>query len=240
MPPPPNANPFVRRLPGIATERDLNRMAWAPSYLAPRLRDVQNLSGSPLPEVTGEERERLDAILENIDAAEPRRAYADFVGGERGAFIRMQLRGDADAIVPACASLPFAAWEARDLIFRNGFAEGMSLAGRCFISLGAELLRFTPLRELRLVAIAPFMGELANCPHLSRIESLNLWGNHIEAEGVRQLVKSPFLTQLRHLNLRRNSLDAEAIRELQTAPWFPQLDNVDLTENAYSEPTTIH
>ncbi len=234
MPPPPNANPFARRLPGIATERDLNRMAWAPSYRAPRLRDVQNLSGSPLPQVTAKERELLDAILENIDATEPRRAYADFVSGERGAFIRRQLEGDVDTIVPASASLPFAAWEARDLIFRNGFAEGMSLAGRCFISRGAELLRFTPLRELRLVAIAPFMDELAICPHLSRIESLNLWGNHIETEGVRQLVKSPFLTQLRHLNLRRNSLDAEAIRELQTAPWFAQLEKIELAENAFS------
>ena len=232
MPPPPNANPFAHRLPGIATERDLNRMAWAPSYRAPRLRDVQNLPGSPLPQVTGKERELLDSVLDNIDALHPRRAYADGIGGERGAFIRQQLEGDADAIVPVCASLPFAAWEARDLIFRNGFAEGMSLAGRCFISRGAELLRFTPLRELRLVAIAPFMGELANCPHLSHIESLNLWGNHIEAEGVRHLVKSPYLTRLRHLNLRRNSLDAEAIRELQTAPWYAQLDSVDLTENA--------
>ena len=231
MPPPPNANPFARRLPGIATERDLNRMAWAPSYLAPRLRDVQNLSGSPLPQVTGKERELLNYVLENIDAEEPRRAYADYIGGERGAFIRLQLQGDTQAIVPAGASQPFASWEARDLIFRNGFAEGMSLAGRCFINLGAELLRFTPLRELRLVAIAPFMDELANCPHLSRIESLNLWGNHIEAEGVRHLVKSRFLTRLRHLNLRRNSLDAEAIRELQTAPWFVQLESIDLTEN---------
>ncbi len=234
MPPPPNANPFARRLPGIATERDLNRMAWAPSYRAPRLRDVQNLSASPLPQVTGKERELLDAILENIDAVEPRRAYAEFIGGERGTFIRRQLEGDADAIVPACASLPFAAWEARDLIFRNGFAEGMSLAGRCFISRGAELLRFTPLRELRLVAIAPFMGELANCPHLSRIESLSLRGNHIEAEGVRHLVTSPYLTRLRHLDLRRNSLDAEAIRELQTASWYSQLEKIDLAENAYS------
>ncbi len=234
MPPPPNANPFARRLPGIASERDLNRMAWAPSYRAPRLRDVQNLSASPLPQVTGKERELLDAILDNIDATEPRRAYADFVGGERGAFIRRQLAGDAHAIVPECASLPFAAWEARDLIFRNGFAEAMSLAGRCFISRGAELMRFTPLRELRLVAIAPFMGELANCPHLSRIESLSLWGNHIEADGVRHLVNSPFLTRLRHLDLRRNSLDAEAIRELRTAPWFAQLEKIDLAENAYS------
>ncbi len=231
MPPPPNANPFVRRLPGIATERDLNRMAWAPSYRAPRLRDVQNLSASPLPQVTGKERELLDSVLENIDAEEPRRAFADYIGGERGAFIRLQLQGDTHAVVPAGASQPFASWEARDLIFRNGFAEGMSLAGRCFINLGAELLRFTPLRELRLVAIAPFMSELANCPHLSRIESLNLWGNHIETEGVRHLVKSPYLTRLRHLNLRRNSLDAEAIRELQTAPWFVQLESIDLTEN---------
>jgi hypothetical protein len=234
MPPPPNANPFARRLPGIATERDLNRMAWAPSYRAPRLRDVQNLSASPLPQVMGKERELLDAILDAIDAAEPRRAYADYIGGERGAFIRRELEGNAHAIVPACASLPFAAWEARDLIFRNGFAEAMSMAGRCFISRGAELMRFTPLRELRLVAIAPFMGELANCQHLSRIESLNLWGNHIEAEGVRHLVKSPFLMRLRHLDLRRNSLDAEAIRELQTAPWYAQLEKIDLAENAYS------
>ncbi len=234
MPPPPNANPFARRLPGIASERDLNRMARAPSYRAPRLRDVQNLSASPLPQAKGKERELLDAILENIDAAEPRRAYADLIGGERGAFIRQQLQGDTHAIVPACASLPFAAWEARDLIFRNGFAEAMSLAGRCFISRGAELLRFTPLRELRLVAIAPFMGELANCPHLNRIESLNLWGNHIKAEGVRHLVTSPYLTRLRHLDLRKNSLDSEAIRELQTAPWCSQLESVDLTENAYS------
>jgi len=235
MPPPPNANPFARRLPGIATERDLNRMAWAPSYRAPRLRDVQNLPGSPLPQITGKERELLDSVLDNIDAEEPRRAFADHIGGERGAFIRVQLQNDRHATVPACVSQPFASWEARDLIFRTGFAEAMSLAGRCFISRGAELLRFTPLRELRLVAIAPFMGELANCPHLNRIESLNLWGNHIEVEGVRHLVKSPYLTRLRHLDLRRNSLDAEAIRELQSAPWYAQLESVKTANDLSSQ-----
>ncbi len=87
----------------------------------------------------------------------------------------------------------FAPWGAKDLVFRRGFVEGMSLTGRSFISLGASLFRLTPLREVRLVAIAPFLGELAACPHLGKLRCLDLTGNRLDPAAVRMLLESPNL-----------------------------------------------
>jgi hypothetical protein len=98
----------------------------------------------------------------------------------------------------------FAPWGAKDLIFRRGFVEGMSLSGRSFISLGATLFRLTPLREVRLVAVAPYIGELAACSHLAQLRLLDLSGNGIGAEEIRLLHDSPHLFGRREPLIIRN------------------------------------
>jgi hypothetical protein len=126
---------------------------------------------------------------------------------------------------------PFAPWSARDVVFRRGFAEAMSLAGRAFISLGEGLFRTTPLRDVRLVAIAPFMDELARAPHLAKLDRLDLSGNWVGPDGVRELAGSPFCTRLRALDLSRNGLGADGARAVLAAPWRGQLRSLTLADN---------
>lgn len=106
-----------------------------------------------------------------------------------------------------------------------------SIAGRAFIAHGAEIAEQIALREVQLIAVAPFMEELANCAHLVHVESLNLDGNRIGTDGIRALASSPYLTKLRRLNLARNSLGLDGLRALLRAPWLPQLQALSLAEN---------
>jgi uncharacterized protein (TIGR02996 family) len=260
------AKRFPRRLP--ATAADLARMAWNPSYRAPHpseLLDPDPFVPPGPPPMTPHERALLDAVLADPDADEPRLRYAEWydrLGDERGEFIRVQVdvvrslrdrtyghsvtgphpltdreRDLLAAHGPRwCA--PFEPWSARDVVFRRGFAEAMSLAGRAFISIGEGLFRTTPLRDVRLVAVAPFLDELARTPHLTRLDRLDLSGNWIGPAGVRELVGSPHLNRLRALDLTANDLDAAAVAALTDSPQLGGLrvlrvaDNPGLTAEA--------
>lgn len=116
-------------------------------------------------------------------------------------------------------------------MFRRGFAEAVSLTGRCFVSLSDGLFAATPLREVRLVAVNFLMLELVRCPYLAKLGRLNLCGNQIGIEGVRHLVVCPFLTNLRELNLSRNGLDDDGVRLLLSAPWLRNLTKLVATGN---------
>jgi uncharacterized protein (TIGR02996 family) len=248
------AKRFPRRLP--ATAAGLARMAWNPSYRAPHPSEL--LSPDPFvppgpPPMTPHERDLLDAVLADPDADEPRLRYAEWydrLDDERGEFIRLQIAladelrdAQPGGINPTarqaellathrdrwCA--PLAPWSARDVVFRRGFAESMSLAGRAFISISDGLFRTTPLRDVRLVAVAPFLKELARTPNLARLDRLDLSGNWIGPAGVRELAGSPYLTRLRALDLSRNGLGPDGVRELLAAPWRGQLRSLALADN---------
>ncbi len=247
------AKRFPRRLP--ATAADLARMAWNPSYRAPHpseLLDPDPFTPPGPPPMSAEERALLDAVLADPDADEPRLRYADWCdrqGDPRGEFIRAQIserRGlsppseGTAGTSPAARLLalhhprwcvPFAPWSARDIEFRRGFAEAMSLAGRTFISIGDGLFRTTPLRDVRLVAVAPFLNELARTANLAKLDRLDLSGNWIGPAGMRELAGSPHLTRLRALDLSRNGLGPDGLRELLAAPWRSQLRSLSLVDN---------
>lgn len=225
---------MLRRLAGQLTDAALARMARLPSARAPFPAEL--LAPPPfalrLPAMDPDERRLLDAVLADPDADEPRLRFADWCesrGDPRGAWIRGQLgeasggalarRGDTDPVTAGlrpAAHTQFAPWGAKDLLFRRGFVEGMSLSGRAFISLGASLFRLTPLREVRLVAVAPFVGELAGCPHLGHLARLDLTGNRIGPDGVRVLLGSPYVANLRELVLVRNGVTAADIAGVST------------------------
>lgn len=125
------------------------------------------------------------------------------------------------------------AWGARDIEFENDIAIACSLAGRAFITL-AECFSQPPWERVvsvRLVAIQPFMEELAACPHLARLHTLNLRSNRIGDSGALALAGSPFLTCLRKLDLSTNDLTEIGLAALCAAPWFDQLESLDLTGN---------
>lgn len=125
------------------------------------------------------------------------------------------------------------AWCARDVMLENGDAIACSLAGRAFIALGERfaLPPWHKVRSVRLVAIQPFMVELAACLHLSRLQTLNLRGNRIGDSGAAALAASPHLGNLRELNLAMNDITSAGLAILSRAAWFSRLESLDLSGN---------
>jgi hypothetical protein len=125
-----------------------------------------------------------------------------------------------------------AKWTARDLEWDGDHLTGLSLSGRAFLAGGGELLDAIPaLRSIRLVAIQPYVGELAACPHLARLESLNLWGNQIGDAGVIALAGSPHVGGLRAIDLSRNGLSDAGARALADSPTLVPACALKLAEN---------
>lgn len=177
-----------RRLRLWPTAEELERMARHPAAYAPTAAEVLTPDPVPLPTVPmgSEERRLMDAILTDPQSDEPRLRFADWVEArdpERAAFIRGQINGSprgGDERVPERWLAPFLPFGARDIVFRRGFAEGMSLTGRSFISLSDGLFAATPLREVRLIAVNFLIAELVACPKLARLKVLDLRGNRID------------------------------------------------------------
>lgn len=169
------------------TAEELARMARHPAAYAPTAAEVLAPPPVPLPTIAmgPDERRLMDAIIADPDADEPRLRYADWVEAsdpERAKFIREQLAGSTRGADERWAE-PFLPFGARDVVFRRGFAEAMSLTGRSFISLSDGLFAATPLREVRLIAVNFLLPELVACPHLRRLTRLHLRGNDIDAAG---------------------------------------------------------
>ncbi len=99
------------------------------------------------------------------------------------------------------------------------------LTGRAFISHGAEF------PDVRLVAVQPFLEELAGCPHLARVRRLDLSGNHIGAAGAKHLAGSPFLANLRELCLSGNALGSDGLFALLETEWLTQITALELSDN---------
>jgi hypothetical protein len=107
----------------------------------------------------------------------------------------------------------FKQWGARDIVFRRGFAEAMSLTGRSFVSLSDGLFAAAPLREVRLIAVNFLMAELVRCPNLTKLRVLNLRGNRIGDAGAVLLAGCEHLSNLARLDVTDNGLtpNGEAI-----------------------------
>lgn len=170
------------------TAEELARMARHPAAYAPTAAEV--LTPAPVPPPTvpmgAVERALMDAILADPDADEPRLKFADWVEAtdpERAAFIRDQISHPLSASERGPGGEVFKPFGARDVVFRRGFAEAMSLTGRSFISLSDGLFAATPLREVRLIAVNFLLAELVKCPNLRRLTRLDLRGNGIDTAG---------------------------------------------------------
>ena len=120
---------------------------------------------------------------------------------------------------------------ARDAVVENGRVVSLSLSGRAFVSSAHDLFQEHPIRSLRLVAVAPFLTEVANCERLSGLTRLDLFGNRIGPEGLKQLLASPFLANLRELGLGRNGLGTPGIGELLNWRGREKIRRLDLQGN---------
>ena len=124
--------------------------------------------------------------------------------------------------------------DVQDRVYGNGLLIGASVSGRALINRGDELFRLGPVREVRLVAVQPFLAELAQSPHLLKLRKLNLDGNQIGLNGLRELLASPYLQQLEALNLSRNGLGDDAIEMLATTSSLTDLRQLDLSVNHFN------
>ncbi len=174
------------RLKPNPTDCDFRRMARHPSAYAPTAAEV--LTPSYPPAIAFDTHPLLRAVLDRPEDDAARSAYAEFIlatDPARAEFIRLQLNGDPAERLLAEHGLrwaeAFAPWGARDLVYRRGFVEAMSLTGRSFISLGARLFNLTPLCEVRLLAVNFLVEELFACPHLAKLDVLNLRGNQLDS-----------------------------------------------------------
>ncbi len=143
---------------------------------------------------------------------------------------------DELAAQPPGPDAPLEEWGAQDIVIRDGVMS-CSLSGRAFIAFGevcgshsAFHIPYSAL-QVRLVAVQPFMEELARCPLLERVRLLDLSGNRIGERGAKALANSPHLGRLRELILTRNNLGGAGLAALREAPWFGQLRVLEIAEN---------
>ena len=106
-------------------------------------------------------------------------------------------------------------WSAEDVVFEDGVPVECSLAGRAFLSLGDWLFRHAPIRSVRLVAIAPFVGELAVCPWVAKLDRLDLSGNWIGFDGVMRLAGAAAFAGLAELGVGDNGLSAAEVEAVE-------------------------
>lgn len=200
MPPP-------ARLRLWPTTDELARMARHPAAYAPTAAEVLTPPPVPLPAVPMGQAERalMAEVIADPDADGPRLQYAEWVeptDPDRAAFIREQLANpDSHA-----GGVGFEQFGARDVVYRRGFAEAMSLTGRSFVSLSDALFAATPLREVRLIAVNFLLPDLAACANLRRLTRLDLRGNRIGDAGAVVLAASPHVGELKELDLTDNGV----------------------------------
>lgn len=168
------------------------RMARHPSSYAPAAAEVL---AAPEPMHFPDPAPPLRAVLDDPDADAPRLAYADWIettDPERATFIRMQLAEQPAAPNPSWAE-PLRPFGARDLVYRRGFVEEVSLTGRSFISLGEGLFRTAPIRAVRLIAVNFLISELISYPHLAKLRMLDLRGNRLDPRDTAALKSCEYL-----------------------------------------------
>ena len=121
----------------------------------------------------------------------------------------------------------FQPWSARDFVWQRGFVTGVSLSGRCFISISNGLFDTAPITDVRLVAINPYIDELTQTKNLQHLRRLDLMGNQIPPSELISLLQSPYLTQLQSLGLSGNPLGHGDLDALVHTPCFSQLRELD-------------
>jgi uncharacterized protein (TIGR02996 family) len=104
--------------------------------------------------------------------------------------------------------------------FRRGLLDGITVGVQGFLERGDELFHLRPIRHIRFLDPFDEIGAVGNCPHLPRIESLDLSGAGLRGEELLPLLRSPHWTRLRDLNLQRNHVGPMVW-------WLPRLTTIN-------------
>ncbi|MEK6237946.1 MAG: TIGR02996 domain-containing protein [Planctomycetales bacterium] len=175
-----------------------------------------------------QERMFLNEIIENPDDDAPRLVFADWLeerGDLRADFIRAQCelaklpdherRPDLEAREQQLLFRHGKQWakplrkRIKKWTFRRGLIDEVTVSAAAFLEHGEELLQRAPIQGVRLKDAGQLLGDLADCPWMQRITSLdfggpNYWHNHPPAppariDDVMGLLCSPNLANLKHL-----------------------------------------
>lgn len=159
-----------------------------------------------------DEQSFLEEICANPDDETPRLIFADWLeeqGNPRGEFIRVQCEMTAlkktqkryKELAKREHSLLWkheAEWTAalpysmRRCVFRRGFVEECSIALSYFLRNWKQVLQLTPLRQVTFNRVKDQLVKLAECPGLSRLQSIRMKNQHPRT-GVEELARSPHL-----------------------------------------------
>jgi uncharacterized protein (TIGR02996 family) len=121
--------------------------------------------------------------------------------------------------------------------FHRGFVESLALMAAAFVMHGHRLARLMPLRHLRLWRAGAVAEELAACPHLDGVTTLDFadyYTGPLTAPGAWALARSPYLGRLRALHLYGNNIGDDGLRALAKAPWLAGLHRLNVTDNGVS------
>jgi uncharacterized protein (TIGR02996 family) len=199
-------------------------------------------------------------ILENHEDDTPRRVFADWlldlpdaVSAARGEFIHVQC--DL-ARIPAGTPRPdHLVQRERELLdmhsrewgslfqrlgctcweYRRGFVEGVGLSASSLLSQASFLFRSAPIRELKLYDSAGRWQELASCPYLARVQTLDLEKNDLGDADIESLAQSAHLGELSTLLVWLNQVADGGLRALTQAR-LPRLVRLDLSSNLIADP----
>jgi uncharacterized protein (TIGR02996 family) len=179
----------------------------------------------------------LRAILETPDDDGPRLVCADWLaerGDPRGEFIRLQcaaarmpaddqrgpaLRAREEELLAAhgrdwCSPLGLGTDECR---FRRGFVEAVEVHADRFLEHPETLFRVAPVREIHFLHVTRHIREIADCPWLAKLATLDLSANAIRDPGAAALASSPHLAGLTALDLGGCEVHQEGAESLARA-----------------------
>lgn len=197
----------------------------------------------------------LQTILENPDDDTARLIFADWLEeqgeSERATLIRVQCelaRLPADnprhpqyadwkatehALLQAHAktwAAPLAGlvggWE-----FQRGFIDVVTMPATAFLAQGEVLFQLAPVTHVRFLEGAQVLPELAACPNLARLRTLQLSANYLDDAALGTLAHSPHLGQLTALHLGRNNFTNRGAVHLAQASGLPRLRQLNLSHN---------
>jgi len=190
----------------------------------------------------------LEDIVARPDDDAPRLIYADWLeerGDPRGEFIRLQcaLAGMTvgDPRRPAlqererqllarhahdwCAPLGL---EPGQCTFRRGFVEVVEMHAEQFVASAETLFRAAPVRQIHFLHATASIAELAACPWLTRLRTLDLSGNALRDSGAAVLAASPHLSGLAALDLGGCEIHQKGAEHLANAVGLSRLGTLGL------------
>jgi uncharacterized protein (TIGR02996 family) len=115
--------------------------------------------------------------------------------------------------------------------FRRGFVEVLSLNAGRFLCQAEALFDLTPLRYLRLGGLTTQAAELAACPSVEWLHTLDVIDHGLGTAGMQALAVSPFLKRQSGLGLYNNEVGDAGAAALAEARWLPGLRYLELGQN---------